>query len=490
MKRLACLLIAVACVAGVLATPHATEAVAHGANGRIAFVSDRTGFSEIWTMDADGRNARNVSRRPAWGDWQPAWSPEGLRLVWTAGARTDGLDNWEIFAANANGSGQVNLTTHPAKDMFPRWSPDGSKIVFESDRSGNDEIWVMNADGSDLKKLTNHSADDGQPVWSPDGSRIAFGSYRSGFGDIWVMNANGTGLFNVTARTSEDWSPSWSPNGKEIAFDSKPADPEGLDIWAVRPDGTGLRQLTPTVDTVNEGFPRWSPDGTKITFTSDKTYGEDNVWVMNADGTNPVALTTSSSSYNWLSDWQPLHAFIDVAPMDIFHHNIESIAAVGITKGCNPPANTMYCPKSYVTRGQMAAFLTRALKLPAASKNYFTDDVGSVFENDINRLAKAGITKGCNPPANTMYCPDGYVTRGQMAAFLVRALGYTDNGGGNLFIDDDDSVFEGDIDRLGTAGVTKGCNPPANTMYCPDSYVTRGQMAAFLTRALGLPAVP
>jgi hypothetical protein len=71
-----------------------------------------------------------------------------------------------------------------------------------------------------------------------------------------------------------------------------------------------------------------------------------------------------------------------------------------------------------------------------------------------------------------------------MAAFLVRALGYTDNGGGNLFIDDDDSIFEGDIDRLGTARVTKGCNPPTNDRYCPRGNVTRGQMAAFLHRAL------
>jgi hypothetical protein len=72
-----------------------------------------------------------------------------------------------------------------------------------------------------------------------------------------------------------------------------------------------------------------------------------------------------------------------------------------------------------------------------------------------------------------------------MAAFLVRALGYTDNGGGNLFIDDDSSIFQEDIDRLGTAAVTKGCNPPINDRFCPDDNVTRGQMAAFLHRALG-----
>ena len=133
----------------------------------------------------------------------------------------------------------------------------------------------------------------------------------------------------------------------------------------------------------------------------------------------------------------------------------------------------------------MAALLARAMNLPAATRDHFGDDDGSTFENDINRLAEAGISKGCNPPINNRFCPDGKVTRQQMAAFLVRAIGYVDDGGGNLFIDDDDSIFENDIDKLGTAGVTKGCNPPVNDMYCPGSVVTRGQMAAFLHRAFG-----
>jgi len=176
---------------------------------------------------------------------------------------------------------------------------------------------------------------------------------------------------------------------------------------------------------------------------------------------------------------------------NIHEGNIEAIAAEGITKGCNPPANDRYCPDGSVTRGQMAAFLVRALDLPAASAEPFTDTSSSIFEADINKLAAAGITKGCNPPANDRYCPDAKVTRGQMTAFLVRGFGYTDAGAGDLFIDDDSSIFEADIDRLGTAGVTKGCNPPDNTRYCPDNTVKRDQMASFLARALGLaPIVP
>jgi hypothetical protein len=167
---------------------------------------------------------------------------------------------------------------------------------------------------------------------------------------------------------------------------------------------------------------------------------------------------------------------------------IEAIAAEGITRGCNPPDNDRYCPADPVSRGEMAAFLTRALGLSGSAADEFVDDDDSVFENDINALAAAGITRGCNPPDNDRFCPDGNVTRGQMAAFLVRAMGYTDPGEGDLFTDDDDSVFENDIDRLGTAGVTRGCNPPDNDRFCPDDLVLRDQMASFLGRALGLQA--
>jgi hypothetical protein len=135
----------------------------------------------------------------------------------------------------------------------------------------------------------------------------------------------------------------------------------------------------------------------------------------------------------------------------------------------------------------MAAFLVRFLGLTDdGGSNTFIDDDDSIFEADIAKLAAAGITKGCNPPANTKFCADDNVTRGQMAAFLVRALGLTDDGGGNSFIDDDGSIFEDAIAKLATAGITKGCNPPANTRFCPDDNVNRGQMAAFLRRAAAL----
>jgi hypothetical protein len=106
----------------------------------------------------------------------------------------------------------------------------------------------------------------------------------------------------------------------------------------------------------------------------------------------------------------------------IFENAIEKIAAAGITFGCNSPANTKFCPDLYVTRGEMAAFLSRALNLPASNAIDFIDDNHSIFESSIQKIAAAGITLGCNPPANTKFCPGEYVTRGQMAAFLARAL--------------------------------------------------------------------
>ena len=170
--------------------------------------------------------------------------------------------------------------------------------------------------------------------------------------------------------------------------------------------------------------------------------------------------------------------------------SIEAIAAEAITRGCNPPFNDEFCPSSPLTRGQMAALLHRALggALPEGPTLPFVDIADSVFASDIAWLGRVGVTKGCNPPTNNRFCPDARVTRAQMAAFLVRAFGYRSGIGSNRFIDDDHSIFENDIDRLAAAGVTKGCNPPTNNWFCPGALVTREQMATFLTRALKLRA--
>ena len=212
---------------------------------------------------------------------------------------------------------------------------------------------------------------------------------------------------------------------------------------------------------------------------------------IDADGNIVVTGSTSGDQTSDLAvarfqGYRPDDRFVDDDD-SVFEADIEALERAGITAGCNPPVNDKYCPDGSVNRGQMAAFLVRALGYTdSGDGDLFTDDDGSVFEVDIDKLATAGVTLGCNPPVNDRYCPNQPVTRGQMAAFLVRALGYTDSGDGDLFTDDDGSIFEADIDKLATAGVTAGCNPPTNDRYCPNNPVTRGQMAAFLVRALDL----
>jgi len=164
---------------------------------------------------------------------------------------------------------------------------------------------------------------------------------------------------------------------------------------------------------------------------------------------------------------------------------IEVIAAAGITVGCNPPANDEFCPTDQLTRGQGAAFFRRALNLRPSADDFFTDDAGSVFEDSINAIAEVGITQGCNPPDNDEFCPVDGTTRAEWATFMVRALGLTAGGGDNLFTDDDSSVHEANIDRLATAGITLGCNPPDNDQFCPNDTVTRQQAASFFVRAMG-----
>ena len=165
--------------------------------------------------------------------------------------------------------------------------------------------------------------------------------------------------------------------------------------------------------------------------------------------------------------------------------NIEAIAADGITKGCNPPFGDLFCPGNVVDRGAMAAFIRRALNLPASSTDHFRDDDGNIFEGDINAIADAGITKGCNPPGNDLYCPGDSVKRGAMAAFLRRALNLPASSTDH-FRDDDGNIFEGDINAIADAGITNGCNPPANSLFCPNDTVKRDTMASFLARANGL----
>ena len=163
--------------------------------------------------------------------------------------------------------------------------------------------------------------------------------------------------------------------------------------------------------------------------------------------------------------------------------NIEAIAAAGITAGCD---DTHYCPNDPVSRAQMGSFLSRALDLSIPSSNRFSD-VSGTHLGAINAIADAGISLGCNADA-TLYCPADLVTREQMASFLARAL-HLSTTGANPF-DDVSGTHSDNVVAIAEAGITLGCSADG-TLFCPRQPVTRGQMATFLTRALGLtPIVP
>ena len=159
--------------------------------------------------------------------------------------------------------------------------------------------------------------------------------------------------------------------------------------------------------------------------------------------------------------------------------NIEAIASAGVTQGCDT-AGSLYCPSDPVTRGQMASFLARAFNLAAPAGDHFPDDDGTTHEDNINRLYEAAITTGF--PDGT-YRPDDHVSREQMASFLARAMGLAPLPGGRFL--DVSGTHEPNINAIADAGVTLGCTPDG-MYYCPHDDVRRDQMASFLARALDL----
>jgi len=211
----------------------------------------------------------------------------------------------------------------------------------------------------------------------------------------------------------------------------------------------------------------------------DLNVGETEVFTITfdpeADGTAVQHVIAQTTSGAYVSSWN--NFFNDLYQTN-FTTEIAWMADEGITLGCG---GSNYCPNANVTRAQMAVFLDRALGLPPATGDHFTDDEGNFAEESINRLFEAEITTGCTA---TTFCPNGTVTREQMAAFLDRGYGFPATTT-DFFTDDETSFAEASINRVAAANVTTGCTA---TTYCPKANVTRGQMAAFLYRAAHLPS--
>ena len=221
------------------------------------------GSYDIYTLKSNGAGLTRLTTDPA-PDFGPAWSPDGTRIAFWS----DRDGNHEIYVMNQDGSGITRLTNVPNGDFGPRWSPDGSKIAFMSERDANSEIYVMNADGSGVTRLTTNTVDDMWPAWSPDGSKIAFMSARDGEGEIYVMNPDGSGVTPLTTNTVDDTRPEWSPDGTKLVF-ARFTEPcngfEEWDLYVMNADGSGAAQLT---SGSNDNHAAWSPDGGWIAFTA------------------------------------------------------------------------------------------------------------------------------------------------------------------------------------------------------------------------------
>jgi Fibronectin type III domain/WD40-like Beta Propeller Repeat/PASTA domain len=260
-----------------------------GSNGKLAFVSDRDGTLEVYSMNPDGSaQTRLTDIRGVYDEAEfPRWSPDGQEILFSSGERI-------IYRINADGSALTALTSDASVvHEDPSWSPDGTKIAFASDRDGVLSIYSMNADGSSIQRLNSGGYN---PVWSPDGTKIAYNDGTT----IWVMNEDGSEQTRLTSPPlARDELPSWSPDGTTIAFDSSRSG--NYEIYAMKADGQRITRLTNTSAT-NWG-PVWSPDGKRIAFVSNRD-GNNEIYVMNADGSGQTRVT-NNSAIDWEPDWQP-----------------------------------------------------------------------------------------------------------------------------------------------------------------------------------------
>src|SRR3989475_12454314 len=279
-------------------------------NGKIAFVSNRDGNNEIYTMNVDSTGVARLTVNVA-SDVNPTWSPDGTKIAFVS--NRDG--NNEIYVMNADGTGQTRLTTSTAGDVSPAWSPDGSKIAFASNRDSGTiftEIYVMNADGTGQTRLTVNPADDITPAWSPNGTKIAFSTNRDGNYEIYTMNTDGTGATRLTSNAASDALPTWSHDGTKIAFERGYFTTAGQ-IYVLDADscheciGTGPTNLSQSAS--SNTAPDWSPDGTKIVFATNRD-GNYELYIINPDGTGGTRLTS-----NTVSDREPSWQPISVTPL-------------------------------------------------------------------------------------------------------------------------------------------------------------------------------
>jgi len=274
--------------------------------GKIAFVSDRDGNSEIYVMEANGQNQINLTNNPA-NDWDPAWSPDGKKIAFVSNRDGDA----EIYVMNADGSNVIQLTQNLAKDEEPNWSPDGRFIVFQSERDGNKEIYIMDQDGANQRNLTNYSNRDESPCWSPDGKKIVFTSEGRGeypnsvFPLLYTMNADGTevsllpGFYRGFAERPK--ASDWSPDGKYIAFSNIDEGIGGYIEMMLYDIKSQFAHL------IGEFLGRdfsgtFSPDGKWLSFSSARKDKNWEIYLINLE-TKEIRRLTDNKANDWSPAW-------------------------------------------------------------------------------------------------------------------------------------------------------------------------------------------
>jgi TolB protein len=253
---------------------------------KIAMSCDKSGKKEIYMMDYDGTNVKQVThhRSIAFG---PAWNPDGTRLAYSLITRhTDNNKNIDLYEFNF-----VNNTVRLLSDKIginsgAAYAPDGNKIALTLSYLGNPEIFLLDTTSRKITRLTKSYGFDVDPSWSSDGQSFAFVSSRTGRPMVFSAKADGTQVQRLTFAGRYNASPTWSPRNNKIGFAGWID--KSFDIFIMNPDGTTIERLTKNQG--NNEDPFFSPDGNFILFSSNRT-GQKNIYLMNVDGTFVKRLT-------------------------------------------------------------------------------------------------------------------------------------------------------------------------------------------------------